>query len=215
LGIALILYVLLSLVVTGIVPYAELNTPSPVTDAFSVVGLPLIATIIAIGAVASILSVLFAFMLSTSRIWFALSRDGLLPRWFARSHRWFARSHPRFRTPYRPTIIVGVLTAVVAGLFNIESVAELVNIGGLSSFIVVCAAVWILRWRSPELERGFRTPLVPLVPIIGIVVSLILIASLPSVTWVRFAIWIAIGVVIYFAYSRRHSRLATERDTGL
>jgi basic amino acid/polyamine antiporter, APA family len=208
LGIALILYVLLSLMVTGIVPYAELNTPSPVTDAFSVAGLPLIATIIAIGAVASILSVLFAFMLSTSRIWFALSRDGLLPRWFA-------RSHPRFRTPYRPTIIVGVLTAVVAGLFNIESVAELVNIGGLSSFIVVCAAVWILRWRSPELERGFRTPLVPLVPIIGIVVSLILIASLPSVTWVRFAIWIAIGVVIYFAYSRRHSRLATERDTGL
>ena len=208
LGIALILYVLLSLVVTGIVPYAELNTPSPVTDAFNVAGLPLIATIIAIGAVASILSVLFAFMLSTSRIWFAVSRDGLLPRWFA-------RSHPRFRTPYRPTIIVGVLTAVVAGLFNIERVAELVDIGGLSSSIVVCVAVWILRWRSPELERGFRTPLVPLVPIIGIVVSLIPIASLPSVTWVRFAIWIAIGVVIYFAYSRRHSRLATERDTGL
>jgi APA family basic amino acid/polyamine antiporter len=208
LGIALILYVLLSLVVTGIVPYAELNTSSPVTDAFNVAGLPLIATIIAIGAVASILSVLFAFMLSTSRIWFAVSRDGLLPRWFA-------RSHPRFRTPYRPTIIVGVLTAVVAGLFNIERVAELVDIGGLSSSIVVCVAVWILRWRSPELERGFRTPLVPLVPIIGIVVSLIPIASLPSVTWVRFAIWIAIGVVIYFAYSRRHSRLATERDTGL
>ena len=208
LGIALILYVLLSLVVTGIVPYAELNTPSPVTDAFNVAGLSLIASIIAIGAVASILGVLFAFMLSTSRIWFAVSRDGLLPRWFA-------RSHPRFRTPYRPTIIVGVLTAVVAGLFNIERVAELVDIGGLSSSIVVCVAVWILRWRSPELERGFRTPLVPLVPIIGIVVSLIPIASLPSVTWVRFAIWIAIGVVIYFAYSRRHSRLATERDTGL
>lgn len=207
-GIALVLYVLLSLVVTGIVPYVKLNTPSPVTDAFNVAGLPLIATNIAIGAVASLLSVLFAFMLSTSRIWFAVSRDGLLPRWFA-------RSHPRFRTPYRPTIIVGVLIAVVAGLFNIESVAELVNIGGLSSFIVICAAVWILRWRSPELERGFRTPLVPLVPIIGIVVYLTLIASLPSVTWVRFAIWIAIGVVIYFAYSRRHSRLAAERDTGL
>jgi APA family basic amino acid/polyamine antiporter len=208
LGIALVLYVLLSLVVTGIVPYVKLNTPSPVTDAFNVAGLPLIATNIAIGAVASLLSVLFAFMLSTSRIWFAVSRDGLLPRWFA-------RSHPRFRTPYRPTIIVGVLIAVVAGLFNIESVAELVNIGGLSSFIVICAAVWILRWRSPELERGFRTPLVPLVPIIGIVVYLTLIASLPSVRWVRFAIWIAIGVVIYFAYSRRHSRLAAERDTGL
>jgi len=108
-----------------------------------------------------------------------------------------------------------MLTAVVGGLFNIESAAELVNTGGLSSFVVVCAAVWILRRRNPELERGFRTPLVSLVPIIGIVVSLVFIASLSSVTWVRFAIWIAIGVVIYFLYSRRHSRLATERYTGL
>lgn len=111
LAIALILYVLLSLVVTGIVPYGELNTPSPVTDAFKAAGLPSLATVVAIGAVASILSVLFAFMVSTSRVWFAISRDGLLPRWFA-------RSHPRFRTPYRPTIIVGVLTAGVAGLLT-------------------------------------------------------------------------------------------------
>ena len=108
-----------------------------------------------------------------------------------------------------------MLTALLAGFFDIEQLAELVNIGGLTAFTVVCAAVWILRRRSPELERGFRTPLVPLVPIIGIVVSLILIASLPPVTWVRFAIWMAIGVVIYFAYSRRNSRLATERETGL
>ncbi len=147
-------------------------------------------------------------MLSSSRIWFAVSRDELLPRWFSRTHH-------RFQTPYRPTIIIGVLTALLAGFFGIEQLAELVNIGELTAFTVVCAAVWILRRRIPEMDRGFRTPLVPLVPIIGIVVSLILIASLPPVTWVRFAIWMALAVVIYFVYSRRNSRLATERETGL
>jgi len=208
LAVAMVLYVLLSLVLTGMVPYTDLGTPAPVSAAFDSVGLTYVALIVAVAAVASILSVLFAFMLSASRIWFAISRDGLLPRWFS-------RTHPTYRTPYRPTVIIGVLTALVAGFLPIETVAELVNIGGLTAFVIVCTAVIILRRRSPELERTFRTPLVPLVPIIGIIFSLVLIASLPASTWVRFAIWMLIGIVIYFLYSRSHSRMSSERETGL
>jgi len=140
-------------------------------------------------------------MLGAARVWFAVSRDGLLPRWFA-------HPHPSFRTPYRPTAILGVATALVAGLFPITAVAELVNIGVLTAFIIVCASVWILRRTRPEIQRSFHTPLVPIVPLLGIIFSIVLIASLPPATWVRFAIWLAIGLAIFFLYSRRHSLLA-------
>jgi APA family basic amino acid/polyamine antiporter len=135
-------------------------------------------------------------------VFFAISRDGLLPRWFA-------RTHPTYKTPYRPTLIIGVLTALVAGFLPIAEVALLVNIGVLSAYIIVCASIIVLRRRNPEMERPFRTPLVPLTPIISIVFSAVLIASLPITTWVRFGIWMAIGLILYFGYSRRHSRLAS------
>jgi basic amino acid/polyamine antiporter, APA family len=200
--ISLTLYVLMALVVTGMQPYQKLDTAAPVSFAFREVGLPFVATIVALAAVIGITTVLFAFMLAAARVFFAISRDGLLPRWFA-------RTHPTYKTPYRPTLIIGVLTALVAGFLPIAEVALLVNIGVLSAYIIVCASIILLRRRNPEIERPFRAPLVPLTPIISIVFSAVLIASLPTTTWVRFGIWMAIGLIVYFAYSRRHSRLAS------
>jgi len=139
-------------------------------------------------------------MLGAARIWFALSRDGLLPAWFS-------RVHPRFGTPARPTMILGVFTALVAGLLPIGEVAELVNIGTLSAFILICASVLVLRKRKPDLERNFRTPFVWFTAPLGILFSLALIAGLPWITFERFAIWMVIGLVVYFAYGARHSKL--------
>jgi len=201
LAIALTLYVLMSVVVTGMVPYTQLDTPAPVSVAFQEVGLPFVAAVVAVAAIAGIISVLFAFMLGAARVWFALGRDGLLPGWFS-------RLHPRYRTPYRTTAIIGVLTAVVAGFLPITVIAEFVNIGVLGAFILVCTSVIILRYRNPEIERGFRTPLMPFTPIVGIVGSLVLISFLEPSTWVRFAVWFVIGIAIYFLYGRRHSLLA-------
>jgi basic amino acid/polyamine antiporter, APA family len=203
LAIAMTLYVLMSLVLTGMVSYKTLNNPAPVANAFLALGHPIMATIISLGAIAGITSVLFAFMLAAARIWFALGRDGLLPAWFA-------RTHPVHKTPYRPTWIIGVVTAVVAGFTPIAVVAELVNIGTLSAFIIVCASIIILRRSRPELKRGFKTPAVPIVPLIGIAFSAWLIASLQPLTWLRFVIWMAIGLVIYFSYGIRHSRLGIQ-----
>lgn len=203
LAIAMVLYVLMSLVLTGMVPYQSLNNAAPVAKAFADVGKPIVASIVSIGAIAGITSVLFAFMLAAARIWFALSRDGLLPAWFA-------ALHPKHRTPHRPTWILGVVTALVAGLLPIADVAKLVNIGTLSAFILVCASIIILRRRKPQLKRGFRCPWVPVIPLLGIGFSFWLILSLEPVTWIRFAVWMAIGLVIYFAYGMRHSRLGRE-----
>jgi basic amino acid/polyamine antiporter, APA family len=201
LAIALILYVGMSLVLTGIANYKTLNNPAPVANAFTALGLKWITLIISAAAVAGITSVLFSFMLAAARIWFSMSRDGLLPGWFA-------KIHPRFKTPHRPTFILGLITAFVAGLTPIAQVAELVNIGTLSAFIVICSSVIILRYKQPHLERTFRTPLVPIIPLIGIVFSFWLILSLPPITWWRFLIWLVIGLVIYFTYGIRNSRLA-------
>jgi APA family basic amino acid/polyamine antiporter len=156
---------------------------------------------ISISAVFGLVSVLFAFMLGAARIWFALSRDGLLPGWFA-------KIHPTYGTPHRPTLALGVFTAFVAGLFPIGEVAKLVNIGVLSAFIVICASVIMLRVRKPDLPRAFRTPWVPVVPIIGILFSIWLLSELAAITWGVFLIWVSLGLIIYFAYGIRHSKLA-------
>ncbi len=217
LAISMTLYLAVSLVLTGMVPYAELNSPAPVDAAFKALGLHWVRGIINVAAVAGITSVMFAFMLGAARIWFALSRDGLLPKWFA-------HVHPRYCTPARPTIILGIFTALVAGALPINEVAELVNIGTLSAFIVICASVLILRIRQPNLKRQFRTPLLWLVAPLGIVFSLFLIigwpwftegnfrmlGGLPWITIERFIIWMAIGLMIYFAYGIRHSRMNLE-----
>jgi len=201
LGISMAMYLAVSLVLTGIAHYDTLNTPAPVSDAFKGLGLTWVSLIVSVSAVFGLISVLFAFMLGATRIWFALARDGLLPGWFA-------KVHPRYGTPHRPTIALGVFTALVAGLLPIEEVAKLVNIGVLSAFIVICSSVMILRKRKPDLHRSFRTPLVPLVPLIGVGFSLWLLSELPAVTWKVFLIWVSLGLVIYLGYGRRHSKLA-------
>ncbi len=215
LAVSMALYLAVSLVLTGMVPYGQLASDAPVDAAFRALGLDWVRGIINVAAIAGITSVMFAFMLGAARIWFALSRDGLLPQWFA-------RVHPRYGTPYRPTMVLGVFTAIVAGFLPIGEVAELVNIGTLSAFIVICIAVLILRVRRPGIQRSFRTPALWLIAPLGVVFSLfliigwpwfesgrfILLGGLPMVTIWRFVIWMAIGLVIYFAYGIRHSKLA-------
>ena len=203
LGVSMTLYLAVSMVLTGVAHYSTLNTDAPVADAFKALGLPWISVAISISAVIGIASVLFAFMLGAARIWFALSRDGLLPGWFA-------KVHPRYGTPHRPTIALGIFTAVVAGLFPLGEVAKLVNIGVLSAFIVICASVLLLRVRKPELPRAFRTPWVPVVPVIGIVFSVWLLSELAAITWMVFLAWVALGMLVYFGYGIRHSKLARE-----
>jgi basic amino acid/polyamine antiporter, APA family len=202
LAIALVLYIAMSLVLTGVVRFDALNSAAPVAAAFTAIGLPWVTLIVSAAAVAGIASVMLAFMLGCARIWFAMSRDGLLPLWFA-------QVHPRFRTPHRPTLIAGGLTALVAGFFPIKEVAELVNIGTLSAFVIVCIAVIVLRRTRPDVRRTFRTPLVPWIPLAGMGFSLWLLSKLPAVAWELFLVWMALGFVFYFSYGQRHSVLAS------
>lgn len=207
LAISLVLYVAMSLVLTGIVRYDSLNTPAPVASAFTAIGLPWATLLVSAAAVAGTGSVMLAFLLACARIWFAMSRDGLLPAWFA-------KPHPRFRTPHRPTLIAGALTALVAGLFPIREVAELVNIGTLSAFVVICLSVIVLRRTRPDARRTFRTPLVPFVPLAGIGFSLWLLSKLPAVAWERFVVWLGFGLALYFLYGRRNSLLGGKGKSG-
>jgi APA family basic amino acid/polyamine antiporter len=196
-----VLYVAVSIVVTGMQKYTRLSTDAPLADAFKAVGHPFWAGLISFGAAVGLTSVCMILLLGQTRVFFAMSRDGLLPRTF--SH-----VHPTFRTPYRSTITLGVIVAVVAGFTSIETLAELVNIGTLFAFVVVAIGVILLRRQRPDLPRSFRTPLVPLVPVLSVLASLWLMINLPAETWVRFGIWMAVGFVVYFGYGRRHSRLA-------
>jgi basic amino acid/polyamine antiporter, APA family len=200
--ISMILYVLATLVLTGMQNYREIDPESGFSSAFASVGLSGLASVIAVGAIIGILTVMFTFMLGVTRVWFSMSRDGLLPGWFA-------KLHPVRRVPSRVTWIVGVGSALIAGFLPIRQAAELTNIGILLAFVVVCVAVIVLRYRSPELPRGFRTPGMPVVPAIGAVFSLWLTTYLDPTTWLRFGVWLLIGLIIYFGYSRRHSKLLT------
>jgi APA family basic amino acid/polyamine antiporter len=201
LAISLTLYIAMSFVLTGVVSYRTLNNSAPVATAFASIGLPWTTLVISIAAVAGIASVMLAFMLGCARIWFAMSRDGLLPSWFA-------KPHPRFHTPHRPTLIIGALTSLVAGFFPIREVAELVNIGTLSAFAVICLAVIVLRRTRPDVPRSFRAPFAPFTPLAGVGFSVWLLSKLPAAAWERFAIWMAIGLLLYFSYGRRRSLLA-------
>ncbi|MEV1178356.1 amino acid permease [Nonomuraea sp. NPDC049784] len=201
LAISMVLYVLATLVLTGMQNYKQIDPESGFSSAFKAVGLSGLATLIAAGAVIGILTVMFTFMLGVTRVWFSMSRDGLLPQWFA-------KLHPVRRVPTRVTWIVGVASAVIAGFLPIREAAELTNIGILLAFMIVCVAVIVLRYRQPDLPRSFRTPGMPYVPGIGALFSIWLITFLNPVTWLRFAVWFVIGLIIYFAYSRRHSMLA-------
>lgn len=197
--IAMVLYLLAATVLTGMQNYTDLSPTSAFSTAFDSVGQSAFAKVIAVGAIIGIVTVLFSFTLGAARIWYAISRDGLLPQWFARTNR--------KDSPHRPTWIVGIAAAVIAGFTPIGDAAELTNIGILLAFIVVSVAVIVLRYRSPGLHRSFRCPGMPVVPIVGIGFSVYLITKLQSITWLRFLIWFVLGIVVYAAYGYRHSRL--------
>lgn len=201
LAIALALYVAVSLVLTGMVPYQKLGGDASISDAFKERGLAWTGVVVAAAAVVGVVSVLFAFLLGAARIWYAMARDGLLPPWATRLHR-------RFQTPHRPTLVLGLGAGLVAGTLPIGEVAELVNIGTLAAFTLICASVLLLRMRRPELHRDFRTPALWLVAPLGVLFSLALMASLPAITWLRFGVWLGLGLVLYASYGVRHSKLA-------
>jgi APA family basic amino acid/polyamine antiporter len=206
LAISMVLYVLVCLVLTGMVNYKNISSEAAFSGAFASVGMPTLGAIISVGAIVGILTVMFTFMLGVTRVWFSMSRDGLLPRWFA-------KTHPVRKVPSRITWIVGIASALIAGFLPIEEAAELTNIGILLAFVVVCGAVVVLRYRRPDLPRGFRCPGMPIVPLLGAGFSLWLITFLEPLTFVRFGIWFALGLVVYLAYGYRKSRLAQGPET--
>ncbi len=197
-----ILYIAVSAVLTGMVPYDKIDIETPVSDAFRQAGLPWARLLISAGAVAGITSVLLVMMLSQPRVWLAMARDGMVPESF------FGAVHPRFRTPWKATILTGVFVAIGAGLLPLRVLADLTNIGTLFAFVVVCTAVLIMRRLHPEAERPFRAPLSPFVPVAGILTCLMLMFSLHAENWWRLIGWLALGLIIYFAYSRHHSVMA-------
>ncbi|TLF62157.1 amino acid permease [Nonomuraea sp. KC401] len=201
LGICTLLYVAVSIVVVGMQRYSELSTSAPLSDAFIAVGQPWLAGIISVGALAGLTTVVLVLLLGQTRVLFAMCRDGLLPRSMA-------RVNPRFGTPFRLTVLIGLVTMALAGFVSFGELAELVNIGTLFAFVVVSIGVVVLRRTRPDLPRAFRAPLVPVLPILSVLACLYLMLNLPAQTWLRFVIWMIIGVVLYFAYGYWHSRTA-------
>lgn len=193
-----ILYILVSWLLTGLKPYTTLNTASPVADGAQAIGVGWAIFIIDIGAIAGLASVMLVMLLGQSRILYTMSHDGLLPKWVS-------KIHPKFRTPYLTSIVVGAFVAFLAALFNIQFLGMLVSLGTLLAFTVVCLGVWIMRKSRPDVPRPFRTPWVPLVPILGMVISLALMVSGSTPAKIAFLLWLAVGLIIYFGYSRRHS----------
>ena len=202
LAVCTVLYVVVSLVLTGMVKYTELNTAAPMADALKAVGYDWIASLVSLGALAGLTTVILILMMGQSRVLFAMSRDRLLPGWLS-------SVHPRFGTPWRISLITGVVVALIATFVPLETLADMVNIGTLFAFVLVSLGVIVLRRTQPDLERAFRTPAVPLVPILAVLSCVFLMLNLGTLTWWRFVVWMALGLVVYFFYGYRHSRLAT------
>ncbi len=199
-----VLYILVALVLTGMLPWRELNTAEPLATAFSALGMNWTAGIIALGAVIATTSVLVVFQLGQPRIFFTMARDGLLPPWAA-------KVHPKYQTPHVTTIITGLAVGLVSGVANIGEIVELTNIGTLFAFILVALGILILRHSSPDQPRPFRTPWVPVVPLLAIASCAYLMLQLPTVTWIRFGVWLGVGLLFYYLYGYRHSRLHVAR----
>jgi APA family basic amino acid/polyamine antiporter len=206
LAICTALYVAVSVVVTGMVKYDEMKVEAPLAEAFRSVDQPVFATIISVGALAGLTTVMMILMIGQSRVFFAMSRDRLLPPTFA-------RVHDRTGTPVRTTVTTGVAIAAMAALLPLETLANLVNIGTLFAFVVVAIGVVVLRRTRPDLERSFRTPFVPVLPAVSVLASIYLMLNLPASTWVRFFTWMALGVVVYAVYGHRRSRLRQQQET--
>jgi len=208
LALCTVIYIAVGLVMTGIVPYAKLNVASPLAVAAESTRLPWLPPVINIGAICGISSVILVNMLAQSRIFYSMSRDGLLPPLFA-------RLHPRFRTPHVTTIITGVLIAIASGLFPITVLGLLVSMGTLLAFAIVCTGVLILRRTAPDTPRPFRTPGMPWVPVIGTLICLYLMTGLPLPTWIRLFVWLAVGLAIYFGYGRFRAAALRTQAIGL
>lgn len=194
------LYMMVSGLLTGIIPYPQLNVSSPISYAMLQLGHRMAAALIAVGAIAGLTTVMLVLFYGLTRVFFAMARDGLLPRFFA-------VTHPKTKTPLRIILICGISMATVSALVPISDLAELVNIGTLFAFIIVCTGVIVLRYTQPELERPFKTPFMPYVPALGVLSCAYLIYHLPFITMLRFSVWMAIGVVVYFVFGRHNSIL--------
>jgi APA family basic amino acid/polyamine antiporter len=203
LAICTVLYILMALVMTGLAHYQDLNVPQPVYVAIAAAGpaLKWLTYFINIGAILGLASVVLVMLMGQPRIFFSMSRDGLLPAVFG-------KVHPKFQTPYITTIVTGIVAAAVAGFFPIALLGELVSIGTLLAFVIVCFGVMVLRYVRPNIPRPFRTPAVPLVPILGILICGYMMYTLPNDTWIRLLVWMAIGLLIYFTYGVGHSKVA-------
>jgi APA family basic amino acid/polyamine antiporter len=207
-----VLYIIVAGLLTGLKSYTTLNVAAPVADGAAAIGMQWAIVLIDLGAIAGLASVMLVMLLGQSRVLYTMSHDGLV--W-----KWAGKIHPRFRTPYITSIVVGAFAAFLAAFFSISFLGELVSLGTLLAFTIVCLGVWIMRVKQPNAPRPFRTPWVPVVPIGGMLVSLALMVSLDAPAWIGFGSWLIVGLIIYFTYSRTHSKvqrsLMAEQKTPL
>jgi APA family basic amino acid/polyamine antiporter len=202
------LYIAVAGILTGMVPWREVNIEAPIARAFMDRGLTTASHVITVGALAGLTSVMLVMLLGQTRVLYSMANDGLLPSGF------FAAIHPKFRTPYKNTILVGLLAAIVGSITPIDDIGKMVNIGTLLAFVIVCIAILVLRRTNPAQPRPFRTPLVPFVPVMGILFNGYMMYKLGWLNWARLIVWLAIGLVIYFLYGQKHSRVQKALEKG-
>jgi APA family basic amino acid/polyamine antiporter len=198
LAICTVLYIGVAIVLTGIVPYARLNVPDPLAVGIDATGLKWLSSLIKISALFGLFSTMLVTLLGQTRVFLSMSRDGLLPEFFGRIHE-------RYRTPHLSTMLTGVIVAIAAGLTPIDVLGQLVSMGTLFAFVLVCIGIVMLRRSQPNLPRPFRTPWVPLVPILGALACLLQMVALPLHTWIRLVVWLLIGFAVYFGYGRKNA----------